>query len=183
MVYTREMLTSFKQIFSRPKNFFLTILTMILVFFVLRIIPIYEILWNSFRIPGLSLSRKFEIFFEYTFLVFFKLHTLEQFLTLVLVFLTSINVILFVIYAKRQRRLFSGKSFLASISGIILGLFGIGCISCGVLILAPLISFIGLGSYVGGITQYALALSFAGVILVSLSNIYLLHQLEKPNVC
>lgn len=177
------MLTSFKQIFSKPKNFSLTILTMTLVFFVLRIIPIYEILWNSLRIPGLSLSRKFEIFFEYTFLVFFKLHTLEQFLTLVLVFLTSINGILFVIYAKRQRRLLSGKSFLASISGITLGLFGIGCISCGVLILSPLISFIGLGAYTSGITHYALLLSFGGMILVGASNLYLLHQLRKPNVC
>jgi len=177
------MLTSFNQIFSKPKNFFLTIVTMVLVFFVLRILPIYEILWNSLRIPGLSLSRKFEIFFEYTFLLFFKLHTLEQFLILALTLITSINIILFVIYAKRQRRLLSGKGFFASISGIILGLFGIGCISCGVLILSPLISFIGLGAYTSGITHYALLLSFTGVILVSLSNLYLLHQLGKPNVC
>lgn len=177
------MLTSFKQIFSKPQNFFLTILTMVVVFFVLRIIPIYEILWNSLRIPNLTFSRKFEIFFEYTFLVFFKLHTLEQLLTLGLVVLTSINIILFVIYAQRQRRLLSGKSFFASVSGITLGLFGIGCISCGVLILSPLISFIGLGAYTSGISDYALALSFGGMLLVGASNLYLLHQLGKPNVC
>lgn len=183
LFYTVKMITAFKNIFFKLNTIILLGVGSLFLFFILRVVPVYNILKNSFSIPTMTLSRKIDLFFQYTWSAFLDISFTEQFLTIALAFATVMNIILLIKYAQRQQKILSGKSFFASVSGIVLGLFGVGCVSCGVLFLAPVISFIGLGAYLGGITQYALVLSYAGLALVLVSIWYLLKKLSEPLVC
>ena len=177
------MLTTFINIMRKWKNSITLVIGSCVLFIILRILPVYEILKNSYKIPGISFSRKWELFIEYTFQSFVDISLGEQFIIFALSILTTFNIILFIIFARKQQKILSKRSFAASISGMVLGLFGVGCLSCGFLILAPLITFIGLGAYIGDFTQYAITISYGGIVLVIFSIFYLLKKISEPVVC
>jgi len=182
-VYNASMLQILWSIIKRTKNSIALLITGFIIFTLLRIIPVFKILKSSFGIPNISFSRKWELFNEYVYQSFFDISAVEQSLAILLSLLTALNIILFIIYAKRQKQLLAQKSFIASISGMFLGLFGIGCLSCGVVILAPLITFLGLGVYAGAFIKYALVLASIGIVLVLISNAYLLKKISEPLIC
>lgn len=177
------MITTFINIIKRPGNIFLTLGFGFTIFTLLRIAPVYEILHNTFKISTLNAGRKFELFIDYVYTSFFEMSLGEEFLIIILSLATAINIVIFIAYVKRQRKVLSGKSLAASISGMVLGLFGVGCLSCGVLILAPVITFLGLGAYSQLFIRYGLMISYVGLILVIISILYLVRQLSKPLVC
>ncbi|MCA9352832.1 hypothetical protein KC901_01475 [Patescibacteria group bacterium] len=152
-------------------------------FLVLRLLPVYEILSNSYKIPGLQFSRKWDIFVEYTLTSFLDVSLNEQLLIVGFSLLIVLNILLFVVFTKRHAKFFHKKSLFASISGMFLGMFGIGCLSCGVLVLAPVLTFLGFGAYLGTLSHYALAVSYIGLGFVTLSSVYLLYKLSRPLVC
>ncbi len=170
-------------IFKQPKNIIIWFLGSFLIFLILRILPVYGILKNAFSILDISFGRKRELFNDYIFRTFTEINFSEQLLIVLLSVLTALNIILFIMFVQRQRKILSGKSFISSISGMFLGLFGVGCLSCGFLIMAPLLTFLGLGGYILNIAQYAELISYAGVFLLVISIYYLLKQLSKPLIC
>jgi hypothetical protein len=177
------MFSTFIHILKHPKNIIALVFGSFITFTILRILPVFEILKNSYKIPNIGIARKFDLFWDYSFRSFCDISSGEQFLILVLSILTPFNIILFIIFVRRQRRMLSKRSFAASVSGMLLGLFGVGCLSCGVLILAPLITFLGLGAYLGNFAQYAITISYVGMILVIISSIYLLKKISEPFIC
>ncbi|MCA9351859.1 hypothetical protein KC866_00500 [Patescibacteria group bacterium] len=153
------------------------------IFLILRIVPVYGILKTSYALPGLSFVRKIDIFLEYVIYSFTRISFHEQLLVIALSILTTLNIILFIVFTQRQQKLLSKRSFIASVSGMVLGLFGVGCVSCGVLVLAPLITALGLGAYLGTFTQYALLIAYIGLGFVIVSSLYLLRKISQPNIC
>ncbi|MAQ77472.1 hypothetical protein CL684_03025 [Candidatus Campbellbacteria bacterium] len=177
------MQSLFIRIFRKKDNLLIFVLATVLVFLLARIIPIWEILTNSFKIPDISLSRKFSIFSEYIFIYFIDIPIVEQATTIILSLALGINTVLFYQYIKKQQKIFAGKSFLGSSIGVMLGVFGVGCVSCGALVIAPILTGIGLGAQIGFISQYALLISWAGIAGICISSYYLLLQINKPLVC
>lgn len=177
------MLQTFISIAKQTKNIIAAAVLSFIIFTILRILPVYDILRNSFSIKGIPFFRKLEIFNEYIFTSFNTITTGEQILVISLSLLAAVNIVLFFVFAKRQRKMLSKRSFFASISGMFFGLFGVGCLSCGILLLAPLITFFGLGAYKKYFLEYAITISTVGIIFVILSSFYILYQLSKPQVC
>jgi len=177
------MLNSFISVFRKTKNNIALVIGSFVVFIMLRIIPVFNILKHSYTISEMTVARKIDLFLDYTLATFLEASSVEQFIVVALSILTVINIILFVVFARRQQKMLSKRSFFASVSGMFLGLFGVGCLSCGVLIMAPLLTFIGLGSYLGNFAQYALWLSFGGMIFVIISILYLLKKISEPMIC
>ena len=181
----REMFRFLVRYFRKPSHVVSYLFLSFIVFSILKIIPVYHILKDFFSIRGLPLHRYFEVLYEYIFLTCGDHVWKTRLVTIFLALLISLNIVLFFLYAKRQGSFLrmTHKSLLGSLGGIILGFFGIGCISCGAFILAPLITFLGLGAYMKFFTEHAELISFIGVFFVLISNLYLLYQLQKPIVC
>ncbi|MCD5390027.1 MAG: hypothetical protein LR005_01435 [Candidatus Pacebacteria bacterium] len=173
----------FISIIKKPKNIIFLVTITALIFILLRLLPTYEILKNFYALPNITFSRKLEVFYQYIFEPFFRGTFQEKFSTIILSILTSLNILLFIIFAKRQGKILSGKGFFASLSGMFLGLFGVGCISCGAFVLAPVITFLGLGTYTGKFIEHAGLISNIGIALVIISILYLLKQISKPLIC
>jgi len=181
----RDIRFTFLQIVKNPRYLMSWGVSSFFIFVVLKLIPHYQLLKDFFAVPGVSFMRRLEILNEFTFLSCADSLWETRIVTILLSLLIGFNIILFFLYVKRQGSFLraSHKSFIASLGGIILGFFGIGCISCGAFILAPLITFLGLGSYMRFFTEEAYTISLIGVLFVFLSNVYLLWQLSKPIVC
>lgn len=132
-------------------------------------------------------NESFLIYLKTFFLVFreilFGFSFLNILFTVVLSLLLSLNFILLSLLYKKQKIVFKSKSFASSLAGIFLGFFGIGCISCGAFVLAPLLAFLGLGAYVNYFVQNMFLISILSLVLLVFSNIYLLYQIKKPLVC
>ncbi len=172
-------------LFRKKQNVFVLMFLSFFFFTFLKVIPVYHILRDSFRVSGITLIRKIQLFYSYTYATCSDHLWNSRFVTIFLSILIALNIFLFVAYAKRQGKFIAAthKTFLASIGGIILGFFGIGCISCGAFILAPLITFLGFGAYMQFFQSNAYLISVIGLVFVLFSNFYLLYQLSKPITC
>ncbi len=181
----KGMWYTFRFLFRKGKNILALTLLSFFFFTLLKLVPVYPILRDSFRISGMTLARKLQLFYTYTYATCADHLWNSRLVTIFLSILIALNILLFVAYAKRQGRYIvaTHRTFIASIGGIILGFFGIGCISCGAFILAPLITFLGLGTYMQFFQSNAYLISVIGLVFVLLSNLYLLYQLSKPITC
>ncbi len=182
-VYTGTMKKKFIHVFSQVKNGIAWGVISVMVFIVLRIVSAWELLSLSLRIPDLSFGRQSEIVMEYVFHSFSDMIPIHQWLVILLSITTALNIILFVIYVRRQRLLLSGRGFFGSMAGMILGVFGVGCVSCGVLVLAPVFTFLGLSSFAYAALEYALPISIFGLLCILGSCWYLLKKISQPLIC
>lgn len=177
------MQSFFMRIISRTKNIIFILSSSILFFILLQILPIWKILKSISLIPNINFWRAIDLYYEYIFKSFIHLSFLQAFFIITLSLLLSFNILLFFLYIKRQRKIFAGKSFLASVSGAFLGLLGVGCSSCGALLITPILVFLGLESHLQYFVEHTIFVSFLGILFVFLSILYLLYQLSKPLVC
>lgn len=173
----------FKQIFFKPKNLLLTFLIFILLFFIFSALPNYEIILNFIFLDNISVVRKISLIFEYSFVGLFATSLLSFFITLFTTLFLALNIVLFYFFYKRQEKIFKNKGFVASILGIFLSLFGVGCLSCGALLIAPLFSFFGIASILDFLPFGGLGVAILGLIFTIFSFFYLLYQISKPMVC
>jgi hypothetical protein len=67
------MFTTFIHILKHSKNIIALVFGSFITFTILRILPVFEILKNSYKIPGIGITRKFELFWDYSFLSFFNI--------------------------------------------------------------------------------------------------------------
>lgn len=178
-----DMLTVFQDIFFNISKALYVLVASFFVFVLLQIIPVFTFIKVAYSMPGLSTQRYFEIIYQYVFEPFGYITFIQQAITILLSVAIVVNFILFFKYIIRQRKIFSGKGFLGTFAGIFLGMFGLGCVSCGALVVTPLLSIIGLGSFAYNIIEYSVVISAAGLILVIFSILYLLKILSKPLVC
>ena len=166
------------------KNFiFFLILGSLMIFCLLRTFPFYEQISAAFDLPNMTKSLKLGVLIEYGFSTFPFAGFIEQFLQISLSIFTTLNILLFMVFAKQQQRFLKHQSFWGGLSGMFLGVFGVGCISCGAFVLAPIITFLGFSSYLHFFAMHATQISFIGVFLVIISCLFVLKKLSSPTSC
>lgn len=173
----------FKQIFFKPKNLFIVLFIFLFLFFIFSALPNYEIILNFIFLDSIPFVRKVGLIFEYSFVGLFATSLLSFFITLFTTLFLSLNIVLFYFFYKRQEVIFKNKGFIASILGIFLSLFGVGCLSCGALLIAPLFSFFGIASVLDFLPFGGVGIAILGLVLTIFSFFYLLHQISKPLTC
>jgi len=97
---------------------------------------------------------------------------LSLILTLLLSFLVSINLILFIRSKRATRFTHQPLGFL----GIVSGILGIGCATCGTLLTGSLISFFGITFVSATLPFQSLFFQLTGIILLTLSITLLLKE-------
>lgn len=173
----------FLRFFSRPQNIFWEIFLSLLIFIGIRYFSYAHIIKAIFHIPSLSLWAKILLTKKYIFDSFILLSFPEKFVLILFPILLSLNILFFIRLFKKKKTLLRSKGFWGSFVGIFLGVFGVGCLSCGALVLAPVLSFLGLRFLFLPLQNHAFLISLFGLVLLVASNIYLIRQIEKPEVC
>lgn len=173
------MFSIFIDIFRQIKNVILTFSISLAVFFVLRALPSWYIIRDFFKLPNITALRRLEVVWDYSIGNFGRLGWVDTVVSLLLAILLGINIVIFIHYVRFYKKAFSGRGAMLSFSGMILGVFGVGCLACGALALAPLLALLG----VTGFVHFGSDIALLGLVMVAGSSIFLLYKMNKPVVC
>jgi hypothetical protein len=138
----------------------------------------------------ISIGRQFGVFDGRLYISVYKLlafnisvmDTITLIFFIIFVISMSINIHSFIYYLKIYRKRVHASGTILSFSGVILGLIGVGCLSCGVLLLSPLITILGLSATLW-ITQYTFVVYLISIIMVTISSVLLLKRIHAPSIC
>jgi hypothetical protein len=113
---------------------------------------------------------------------FAVLSSWEVAVLLLLAFLTGVNSVIFIVYLKQYKKQLSFAGTNLTFAAMVLGVFGVGCLSCGVLLIAPIVSIFGFSAALW-VTEYGILMSLIGCLLVAYSSYFLLKKITNPQVC
>ncbi len=154
------------------------------------LVLILIVLWH--HVDGIysvyTLSGSITTTLRYSLALFIGLPNLLSWFTLLGIICTTLLVQLNMWLLLSYRREFvlaagSRRTLAASASGLIAGIFGVGCAACGTTLL---LGFLGT---IGGLPLLALLpwqgseFLLVGIIILFSTTIYLLHTLSGPRVC
>lgn len=170
----------YKMVFFNWRYSLLALISFFVFFVLVIIIPSYKLI-NFFL-----LSRGLELFFsgEIFPLVwdFFKLNStvFSRSMAIMISFLSGINLTMFIYYMNRRIKLYksAGLGFLA----ILVGFLGIGCASCGSVIITSIFGF-GATAFLGILPFHGLEISVVGSIFLLISIHLLANKIENPLFC
>jgi hypothetical protein len=132
------------------------------------------------------LSRGLELFFsgEIFILVwdFFKLNStnFSRSMAIINSFLSGINLAMFVYYMSRRIKLY--KSAGLGFMGMLVSFLGIGCASCGSVIITSIFGF-GATAFLGALPLHGLEISIFGSIFLLVSIHLLANKIANPLFC
>ena len=168
---------------QHPRYLGLFFFSFLCVGFLLLSIVIWSDLRAVWRLPFLSLSETVQAMLSlYTHpLMHMTVATLVG--MVVASFSGAINIVLLT-YLRRERRAYSAKLVEGkSVMATILITLGMGCASCGSVVLLSLFSLFGLGLSAWTVYWLASLLLGLAIVLLSYSNIQLYRQISHPGVC
>lgn len=134
------------------------------------------------KVPLFTFSEKLNLFFISLFDLS-ELKILPMFI-LVLLFIFSISLLcllLFILF-KESKKLNRKKSFLNTFS-VFISILGLSCASCGIGLLASILSFFGVSSLITYFPLHGLELGYLGVLFLNISNYFLLRRVKSPHTC
>lgn len=168
----------FIQKFYRKIFFILNILFLLLYFFFNNLLVSLQI----FSVPFLSEAEKLNLFFS----SIFDLSSLKSIdmLFLVVLFIISLSLlfILFYVLYNESKKISKKKSLLGMI-GVFFSVLGFSCLSCGIGLLASILSLFGLSSLSLYFPLHGLEFGFIGIIMINITNYLLLKKIKNPFVC
>ncbi len=99
--------------------------------------------------------------------------------------LSGINIALLTFYIKRVQTATKGKkrASVASIGGLFLGVFGVGCAACGSVILTALLSLFGVGGLLLLLPFKGAEFGIIAIIILLFSCYTLVKHIGDPLVC
>lgn len=176
------MILAFLKIFKNLTSILTTVILTVLLMLLMIAIPQLKVILGTAKLFSLTEVR----FWDSTFTIIgtsFSVMSLFQTLVLVLISLAlAVNIVLFVVYARNYKKRLSLAGTKLSFLGMVAALFGVGCLSCGVLILAPLASILGIG-FATWLAQHGVWVSVVGFFIVCFSIYLLLKKITNPALC
>jgi len=178
----RQELATLRKIFASRSVRWGALVAFSALFVVVRSLPHIALYKQFLGLPGIALTRYGEVFFEYSIASFAMAPLYEQFISIALPLLVVVNAIVAYRYYRRVTTRAGGVT-IASVGGIFLGLFGVGCFACSGLLLAPLLALFGLTGVVALLPFRGLEIGFFGIAVLALSTFFLLRALARPQTC
>jgi len=105
----------------------------------------------------------------------------SQVMTIIVSVLAGINVAMLIFYFKRTMAIQRASG--ASVLGIIIGTFGVGCSACGSVILSSLIGVTTASTLVSQLPLRGAEFGIAGIALIGFSIYLLAKKIQSPNTC
>jgi hypothetical protein len=170
-----------KRVFRRPLYAILAVCTAAL-FLVFSVwLPNLSFMASTITTSHYSLPQKVGILLSSLAALNSNFTPLSRTLTITLALLLGVDVAFLAFYMRTRFRL--GRSAGMSIGGLIAGLLGIGCASCGSVVVA---SFLGAGASAGFLNILPLKgqeFGFLGIALILAGIFFTARKIEQPMTC
>jgi uncharacterized BrkB/YihY/UPF0761 family membrane protein len=168
----------FQQKFYRKIFILLNLIFILLYFFFINFFSAVQI----FSVPIFTKAEQWNIFFH----SIFDISILHNILMLILVifFILSISLffILFYILFNETKKINKSKSVWGLI-GMFISILGLSCATCGIGLLASILSLFGLSGIVVYFPLHGLEIGYLGVIILNITNHILLKRIKNPFIC
>lgn len=177
----QSFLFSLTQVFSKPAYIALSILTFSLVVTLAIWLPNINFLAHTAASDLFSFSEKVGIIGSVFGSIQTNFSPLSRTITIIVAFLFAINISFLVFYLLRAAK-FSKEAGIGT-SGFLLGMIGIGCATCGSVILS---TFLGVGAtagFIGILPLKGQEFGLLSIFLLSISIYFLSKKIKDPLVC
>lgn len=172
---------SLVKVFRNPSYLAGAFFVALILFSIFILFPSFELISNIYSNFGLVKAVKI----SFSLAVHFGAN--QSFLSATYISLVAIlfglNVSLIVYHLKLQKARLGGRDAAKSSAGLILGLLGVGCASCGSLILVTLFSFIGAGGILIYFPLHGQEFGILAVLILLYSNYSVLKKIDAPLIC
>src|SRR3989344_2854511 len=177
----QTFLFAFSQVFSKSRYIVLSITTFIFVLSLAIWLPNLNFLHHIVISDTFSSSQKIGIISS----VFGSLQTnftpLSRITTVLVSLLFAINLSFFTFYFLRAAKL--NKEAGIGSSGFLLGLIGIGCASCGSVILTSFLGVATTAGFIGVLPLKGAEFGLLSIFLLAISIYFLSKKIKDPLVC
>lgn len=170
-----EINKSFKDVFKKP-TYVILFFTIALAFFLASILMARYKLLEAF--DGLIKIRMF------WFLLMDPRSTFTSsslVLVIILSLLSAINIVMMIFYIRRRISL--EKKTGVGLLGIILGFLGVGCASCGSLLLSSIFGLAATTSFIGILPFRGLEFGILGIFMLLFSTYLIAKKIQNPLLC
>jgi len=177
------VLNAFIQVFSKIRYTAIAITISAIVFVFAAWLPniklIIEIIFNS----GASVLEKMGILYSLLGSIQTNFSVVSAGYTIAIAILFGINITLLIFYIRSRREVKLGSGATLSAGGLISGIFGIGCATCGTFILSSLLGIFGAAGILAFLPFGGGELGLLGIGLLLYSSYILLNRISGPLVC
>ncbi len=177
------MYSILKRVFSKI-HYTITAIIITVIVFILSVwlsnfSLIKEIILNS----NVALLDKIYFLFSFVVSIQTNFSIISAGYTIIIAILFGINISLLVYYIRSKQVKNIGSGATLSLGGIISGVFGIGCASCGTFILTSLLAIFGASGLLIYLPFGGEEFGFLGVGLLFYSSFVILRKIDEPLVC
>jgi len=177
------MKKTFIKIFSSPKNIVLAVSVFLTVLLVALLIPNVSLIGSFLKLPGTGIKEVLVLVVNLLGSLGTNFTTVTASYTVVIAIIFGINIALMVHYIKKFKESKKQGGAASSTLGIIVGAFGIGCASCGSLLVTTALSLFGISGSLTFLPFGGQEFGFIGVLLLGYSTYLLLKKITNPLVC
>lgn len=144
-------------------------------------LPNLSFLWYLFADSNFSWATKISILGGSLAILQLNSTPLSRTILFVLVVLAGVNVSLFAYYLKR--RLTMGREMGMSLFGTMLGLVGVGCASCGSVVLSSIFGFSATAGFLAFLPLRGLEFGLISILLLTVSITLVSKKIIDPMAC
>lgn len=172
---------SFAKVFVQPKYIALTATTTFIVFFASLWLSNLHLLKIVFTSSAYDLSAKLKILWSSLGSINTNFTVLTGGLVIVLSIFAGINIALMVYYFKQRAGI--QKDAGASLFSIIVGFLGVGCASCGSVILSSIFGLGATAGFIGILPLQGSEFGLIGITGLAISIYLIAKKIQTPLIC
>ncbi len=175
-------LKAFKIVFKNKFYIFLSLaLSFVLIIFSTWL-PNFKLIFTIFKSSSATFLEKVIFLLSLISSITTNFTWFAVLYTFLIALFFSINVAMLIFYIKNKQK-FLQKNSVVGASGLLSGIFGIGCASCGTVILGPLLSFFGASGVIAYLPFGGQEFGVLGVILLTISIFMIAKKIIESDVC
>lgn len=177
----KNILPTFKLVFSTKKYIFLAVVIASLFFIGAITIPSVGALKFALTYSPATLLAKVKALG--VIWPFFKANSTiwSRWLVILVSILSGINLAMLIFYLKRRIKL--ERSVGTGFVGMVVGLLGVGCASCGSVVLSSIFGYTAVTSFLGVLPFHGIEIGVMGLSLLLLSIYLITQKIQNPNSC
>ena len=172
-----------KQVFSKKRYATLALFIAVAVIMLSAWLPNLRLIKIVFSSSTATLSSKFNVLFNLLGSIQTNFTGYSIFFTITIAVLFGINVAMVIYFIKQRKKILQQSGLATSFGGLVTGLFGVGCATCGTIILGPVLSAIGLGGLITFLPFNGQEFTILSIILLALSIFWVARKIQEPSVC
>ena len=170
-----------KKVFSKPFYLVLAPVLALLLLFVIVWIPNLKLI-GIYMQSEVTVGQKLSFLFGFLQSLSTTFTLANATFTVIIALLFGINVSLIVYYLSRASKVnMNGGDSILRIGGLFIGMLGMGCASCGALILTPILGTAAAG-YIATLPFQGNELAIIGIVILLWSTYSLIKKIHNPYV-